>query len=218
MDVQMPEMDGFEATAAIRGRERISGGHVPIIAMTAHALKGDRELCLEAGMDEYISKPISAEQLYDALEKLAEPSASPEAADSPASQSPAEPPQAPLSDGGRPSGILSAPPGAVTGPFMSGERGLQRIVVKAFLEEVPGLMQSLREAIAAGDARALRLVAHTLKGSLRYFGETPAGDRSAELESAGQSGKLDEGEKIWEALEVELEKLIAGLKGIDTSG
>jgi len=225
MDVQMPEMDGFEATAAIRTRERISGGHVPIIAMTAHALKGDRELCLEAGMDEYISKPISAEQLYDTLEKLAQPSAPPEAADSPAdspaSQSPAKPPQAPRSDGGRPSGDVSAPPGlpgAVTGPFMSGERGLQRIVIKAFLEEVPGLMQSLRQAIAAGDARALRLSAHTLKGSLRYFGETPAGDRSAELESAGQNGKLDDAERIWEILEVELGKLIAGLKGIDTSG
>jgi signal transduction histidine kinase/CheY-like chemotaxis protein len=70
MDVQMPEMDGMEATAAIRARERETGGHVPILAMTAHAMKGDRELCLGAGMDGYLSKPIRPEQLYRALDEL----------------------------------------------------------------------------------------------------------------------------------------------------
>jgi len=67
MDVQMPEMDGFEAVAAIRTRERAAGGHVPIIAMTAHAMKGDRERCLAAGMDEYISKPIHPQELHRLL-------------------------------------------------------------------------------------------------------------------------------------------------------
>ena len=70
MDVQMPEMDGLAATAAIRAREQVSGGHVPIVAMTAHALKGDRETCLEAGMDEYVAKPIRAEQLFAAIEAV----------------------------------------------------------------------------------------------------------------------------------------------------
>ena len=70
MDVQMPEMDGLAATAAIRARERVSGGHVPIVGMTAHALKGDRETCLEAGMDEYVAKPIRAEQLFAAIEAV----------------------------------------------------------------------------------------------------------------------------------------------------
>ncbi len=68
MDVQMPDIDGFKATEVIRLREQQTGGHVPIIAMTAHAMKGDRERCLEAGMDEYISKPIRVPTL---LEKLA---------------------------------------------------------------------------------------------------------------------------------------------------
>jgi CheY-like chemotaxis protein len=71
MDVQMPEMDGFEATAEIRRREKISGAHMPIIAMTAHAMTGDRERCIAAGMDDYISKPIRADLLMDLLEKYA---------------------------------------------------------------------------------------------------------------------------------------------------
>jgi len=71
MDVQMPEMDGIEATVAIRARERVSGGHLPIIAMTAHSMKGDRESCLAAGMDGYISKPIQAQELFEAVENIA---------------------------------------------------------------------------------------------------------------------------------------------------
>jgi len=71
MDVQMPEMDGFEATELIRDREKGNGGHIPIVAMTAHAMKGDRERCLAAGMDSYISKPIRAEQLFTVIQNLA---------------------------------------------------------------------------------------------------------------------------------------------------
>ena len=67
MDVQMPEMDGFAATAAIRARERSTGDHIPIVAMTAHAMKGDRERCLAAGMDDYVTKPVSRQGLADAI-------------------------------------------------------------------------------------------------------------------------------------------------------
>jgi CheY-like chemotaxis protein len=70
MDVQMPEMDGFEATAAIRHKEKTLGTHLPIVAMTAHAMKGDRERCLAAGMDGYVSKPIQARDLFDAIAGL----------------------------------------------------------------------------------------------------------------------------------------------------
>ena len=70
MDVQMPEMDGFEATAAIRAHEREGGAHVPIIAMTAHAMKGDQERCVAAGMDGYVSKPISPQRLFDEIDRV----------------------------------------------------------------------------------------------------------------------------------------------------
>jgi CheY-like chemotaxis protein len=70
MDVQMPEMDGYEATAAIRAHERETGRHTPIIAMTAHAMKGDRERCLEAGMDAYVPKPIRAQQIFEAIDQV----------------------------------------------------------------------------------------------------------------------------------------------------
>jgi CheY-like chemotaxis protein len=70
MDIQMPDMDGFAATAVIREQEQASGRHIPIVAMTAHALKGDPERCLAEGMDAYISKPIRTEELYGTLERL----------------------------------------------------------------------------------------------------------------------------------------------------
>jgi two-component system, sensor histidine kinase and response regulator len=76
MDIQMPEMDGFEATAAIREKEKLTGAHIPIIAMTANALKGDEEKCLQAGMDGYVSKPIQTKELIATIERLVDPSGS----------------------------------------------------------------------------------------------------------------------------------------------
>ncbi|MBW1706988.1 MAG: response regulator [Deltaproteobacteria bacterium] len=73
MDVQMPEMDGLEATRAIREKEKERGGHIPIVAMTAHAMKGDREKCLSAGMDDYVPKPIKADELFSVVERVAPP-------------------------------------------------------------------------------------------------------------------------------------------------
>lgn len=78
MDVQMPVMDGFEATAAIRALEAMSGDHLPIVALTAHAMKGDLERCLGAGMDAYVSKPIRAAELYELMDRLVKSNREPE--------------------------------------------------------------------------------------------------------------------------------------------
>jgi CheY-like chemotaxis protein len=83
MDVQMPDMDGFAATAAIRAQERATGAHVPIVALTAHAMKGDAERCLAAGMDAYIAKPIEPKRMLELIESLVPP-ATPGKPDSPA--------------------------------------------------------------------------------------------------------------------------------------
>jgi two-component system, sensor histidine kinase and response regulator len=81
MDVQMPEIGGFEATTTLRERERLRGGHLPVVAMTAHAMKGDRERCLAAGMDEYLAKPIQPSTLFECLERVAIGRAAPGSAD-----------------------------------------------------------------------------------------------------------------------------------------
>src|SRR6185436_1699787 len=123
MDVQMPEMDGMEATAVIRAQETRTGGHVPIIAMTAHAMTGDRELCLSAGMDDYVSKPIRATQLFDTLERVLGRRSERELL-----------PTAATRDDGRLvdfSAALEA---------VGGDQPLLLVVVQAFLEECPQLM------------------------------------------------------------------------------
>jgi CheY-like chemotaxis protein len=193
MDVQMPELDGLDATKAIRARERREGGHVPIIAMTAHAMKGDRERCLEAGMDHYISKPIRAKRLFDVIEEaVGSPSPPKEADDSPL-------PEGEACDWNE---ALRA---------VRGDRDLLGVVVQAALEESPRLIDEIREAISSGDAPALRLAAHTLKGSIRYFGQGPAFRLAYQLEQMGRDARLAEAGPTLTALEGEMEQLTSVL-------
>jgi PAS domain S-box-containing protein len=167
MDVQMPEMDGLEAATAIRAREKSAGGHVPIVAMTAHALKGDREICLAAGMDEYIAKPIRAHELFDVIEAVVPPV---KAASAPA-----------------PEEIIDW---AESLQGVQGDQRLLRALVEAALKEIPGLLAGAAQAVAEADAANLRLSAHTLRGSLRYFGDTPAVEHLSRLETMGQDRNL----------------------------
>ncbi len=171
MDLQMPEMGGLEATSIIRERERETGRHTPIIAMTAHAMTGDREKCLEAGMDGYISKPISAKDLMAALSSYTQ--------------------------AGKPSGNkedLAAikVDRAETLRRIDGDLDLLKEIAAAFMTEGPLLIDHMREAFRAGDAVALHRMAHTYKGSVSIFGVKGTADLAAELEQRAAARDLSE--------------------------
>jgi len=193
MDVQMPEMDGIEAAAAIRGNERAAGTHVPIIAMTAHVLKGDREQCIAAGMDAYVAKPIRAAPLFDAIEQVLDAGV----------RRDAQTPDFPESDGALDwSDALEA---------VQGDRRLLREIVEAYLEESPKLLAEIREAVAGGDAATLSRAAHSLKGSMRHFGAQDGAECAYRLETSGRDGKLDVAVEALAALEREAARLQAVL-------
>ena len=141
MDVQMPEMGGLEATAAIREKEKQTGGHIPIVAMTAHAMEGDRERCLAAGMDDYVSKPVQAARLYEVIERLVPAGARPRAAmDS--------------------EGLLAR---------MDGDKKLLRRMIELFVADCPKMMTRIRRALRKQDWEALRSAAHAMKGAAGNF-------------------------------------------------
>jgi CheY-like chemotaxis protein len=172
MDVQMPEMSGTEATAWIREREQGTTRHLPIIAMTAHAMKGDREQCLAAGMDDYISKPVRAEELHRAIAALSN--------DLPVGESPAPPTTVETPSAERPAGGLDKLD--VLARF-NGDAGLLREIVDVFLDVSPTLLAELRAAASRRDLVVFKRTAHTMKGSLGYFGESPALDEARALET-----------------------------------
>ncbi|MCU0958620.1 MAG: response regulator [Pirellulaceae bacterium] len=192
MDVQMPLMDGLEATRAIRARERTTGRHVPIVAMTAHAMKGDRERCLAAGMDHYISKPIRAARLMETI-------------------------GAAMGRGGPLAEGLS--PGAGAGHAgevvdwsealrsVNGDQQLLRDIVEAFLDESPRLLATMRSAIDQRDGKTLQRAAHTLKGSTRYFGATRVSELALQLETMGARANLAHACETLQDVEREMARL-----------
>ena len=147
MDVQMPEMDGMEATAVIRAREQLTGAHLPIIAMTAHAMKGDLERCLAVGMDAYLAKPIRRDRLFDVIEEVL--------ADRPATPDTGPGPE--LFD--RQEALAQ----------LGGNESALAELAGVFLEECPQLMHEIECAVNTGDIAHLRRAAHTLKGSADIF-------------------------------------------------
>jgi two-component system, sensor histidine kinase and response regulator len=173
MDVQMPEMDGFEATAAIRHREEGSGGHVPIVALTAHAMAGDRERCLGSGFDDYLSKPIQSATLRAALGRLGGPGASP-----------------PVAGPGVVPGDLHAFDHATALASLGGDAVLLDEVVGLFLDDCPRLMASIRAAIGVGDAAALGRVAHTVCGVAGNFAAAAVVGPARRLQAMAKAGDL----------------------------
>lgn len=206
MDLQMPVMSGLEATAEIRRREaERPGRRMPIVAMTAHALKGDRERCLEAGMDGYIGKPIKAVELFNVVEQFAPAEGPPPPADArPApSMEPARPrgpsEAAALPDVGfDPQVALNA---------VNGDADLLREIIGLFLEDSPKLIDELREAAQSADAPRIRRVAHTLKNSVGYFGIARAHELALALEVMGREEQLDEAAAACQRLAEELDRV-----------
>jgi CheY-like chemotaxis protein len=203
MDVQMPEMDGFEATARIRAQERETGKHVPIVAMTAHAMKGDRERCLEAGMDGYVTKPIRAEELYRALALFA-PADVPDPLH-PVASHPADPIVA---------GTQARFDKAALVARVGGREDRLRTIIQVFQGESAGLMTELREAIAGGQADGLKRAAHSLKGAAGLFGAPGVVENAQRLESLGDAGELTGAMEWYGQLEEENRKLNAALAGV----
>jgi HPt (histidine-containing phosphotransfer) domain-containing protein len=182
MDVQMPEMNGLEAAAAIRRLETGSHRRTPIVAMTAHAIKGDRERCLAAGMDDYISKPIDAGMLRQIIARLVPVHSLPEAAGT------HEPP---------PPGFLSA---------FENDWSFFAEVAEVFFKDYPHQLDSLRQSAASGDAAAFRRSAHSLKGMLRNFQADSAAEKAFYLENKGQAGDLTGVGPLVEELEQDIKR------------
>ncbi|HXG10085.1 MAG TPA: response regulator [Gemmataceae bacterium] len=192
MDVQMPEMDGFEATRAIRAGEEGLPRDVPIVALTAHAMKGDRERCLEAGMDAYLAKPVQQQELRWLVERLTAatvPSGDP---------TPTGPSETPLD---RQEALER---------LGSDEQFLAE-VAGLLLEDAPRRLAEVRRAIAEGDATGLRRAAHALKGAVGYVGARPACEAAKRLEAIGADGSLDRAADALQELEREIERLMAVL-------
>jgi PAS domain S-box-containing protein len=202
MDVQMPEMDGLEATVQIRAAEQGTGRHVPIIALTAHAMKGDRERCLAAGMDGYVAKPIQAGELLatigEVLRALGRLETVGEEIVNPA---------APAAEPGEPAGSGDFDREEALGR-VGGEADLLRELAEMFLAESPGWMAAIAAALAAGDADAVRRKAHTLKGSVGTFGARRAREAALQMEEIGGTGDLTRAGPAW----AELQKAVGALE------
>ena len=199
MDVQMPVMGGLEATAAIRNAERASGTHLPIVALTAHAARGDRERYLEAGMDGYVTKPIDGAELSRVIDQLVPPAGAPRAV-------PAAVPAAPCPPGRR------AFDERVVRARLGGNARLFEKMVRLFLEDCPARLRAMRRAVAVGDGDALREPAHALQGAAANFAAAPVVEAAHQLELQGKNGDLSQSVAALSVLTREMQRLRRALR------
>jgi CheY-like chemotaxis protein len=184
MDVQMPEMDGLQAATRIRERELGTGAHIPIIAVTARAMKGDRERCLAAGMDGYISKPINPAELAKVIQLTVPAGAKIVAV-------PADP-------------VLKGPSDAELLGRFDGDSELLKELAGIFLQECPRMLDEIRAALGTADLRALARAAHTLKGSVGNFAMPGPWETAQRLELLANSGQLCGAQEIFHVLEQQI--------------
>jgi two-component system, sensor histidine kinase and response regulator len=187
MDVQMPEMGGIEATVAIREHEAVSGGHVRIVAMTAHAMSGDRDRCIAAGMDGYLSKPIQQALLFQVVEQgSGGDTAIPSAIDS--------------------AGLLAR---------VGGDQELMLEVVHLFLEDCPARLAAIRAAITTRDGEALRNAAHALRGAAGTLSAGALVEAASVLERLGAENRFDPAEAAWKTLNAQAAHLAGALQAME---
>ena len=192
MDVQMPKMDGLAATAAIRQSEKISGLHLPIFAMTAHAMKGDRERCLEAGMDGYITKPVRFSDIEQTLAGLAKT----------------------VAKAARAAAKVESWSRTEALDRIGGDEELLRDLCQIFLEESPKLLEKLQQAVAAGDSDGVMRAAHSLKGESSYLGAGGTSQAARQLEEMGRNQDLSRASNVLAVLEREVAGLHLDLKDL----
>jgi two-component system, sensor histidine kinase and response regulator len=193
MDVQMPVMGGFEATAVIRQREKSTGQRVRIIAMTAHAMKGDRERCLEAGMDAYLSKPIDRNELISLIEHPVAAEAAPARH---------------LESVWSPEPMIQR---------FDGDEALVRQLVSLFLIECPRLLEEVRSSVNVGAAEEVRRTAHAFKGMVANFTTGAPMTTASELEQLARSGRVDTAPELLSRLETEVAALVDALRAYDAA-
>jgi CheY-like chemotaxis protein len=193
-------MDGIETTRRIRACPVALRPATPIVALTAHAMQGDRQRCLDAGMNSYLVKPVEAKALYRALEAAA----SAEMVLDDAEPDSTGPPAAPVVD-------LDEALRRVGGDYE-----LLAELAHLFREDTPGIMAEIAAALAAADAHALAPLAHRLKGSLGALAAHPAAAEALALERAAGEGELGPATEIWNRLSRELDRLVAELAALES--
>jgi two-component system sensor histidine kinase/response regulator len=194
MDVQMPELDGMAATGEIRESEQATGKHIPIVAMTAHAMQGDREKCLESGMDDYISKPIRRKELASVLNAVAQKFLVTEQENQETTE------EVEMADS------TALDEVALMEECDDDKEFLARMV-EIFDRDSSERMPKLQDAIKAGDSETVSAEAHALKGGLGNFFAAASFETAHKLEMMGRDGNLDEAEDTFQRLERELKEL-----------
>ena len=206
MDVMMPEMDGLEATIAIRERERGTDRHIPIVALTANAMKGDRERCLESGMDKYLSKPIRPADLYAAVESFVPAEAAPAAPEATEANS--------AQGGGDDAAVdIDVFDRATMLERLGDDEELLVEILDLFVSDAPEQLSSLEQAMETGEAELVTRHAHTLKGQAANIAAARMQQVSLEVELAGKEGNLALASELVPKVRCVFEELLAVLNG-----
>jgi two-component system, sensor histidine kinase and response regulator len=201
MDLQMPVMDGLEAIAAVRKKEVGTGVHLPIVALTAHAMKGDRERCLAAGADDYLIKPIHTPALLATLDRIR---------------------TAKITEGSTTATAATTATNVTTSSMdmadalqrVEGDSDLLEEIARIFVDECARIMAEIRDALDTPDAHLLEQSAHRLKGSSSNLGAKSLAQSASELELMARAGDLRSARLHFNTIEAEVSKLFLELETI----